>query len=86
MRDWKKLSVPVLIFALVPFLILAGCQTTPSAGSPEVLTEIVTEQDDAACKHFQTPLFTLDELRALSTDAQRVLGVWDQLWVDYGCE
>lgn len=86
MRDWKKLMPAVLVFALVPMMILAGCQTAPSAGSPEVLAETVTEQDEAACQHFQTPLFTLDELRDQPPEALRILGLWDQLWVDWGCE
>lgn len=85
MKDWKKLIVPAMIFALVP-LMITGCQTTPSAASPGVLNEVAQEKDEAACKHFQTPLFTLDELREQPPEAIRILGLWDQLWVDWGCE
>ena len=86
MRDWKKLSVPVLIFGPLMLMILAGCQTQPSSASPAVLDEVAQEKDETACKHFQTPLFTLDDLRDMPPSAQRILGLWDQLWVDYGCE
>ncbi len=87
MKDWKKLSAPVLIFALLPLMMsLTGCQTTPSAASQEVLKEVAQEKDEAACQHFQTPLFTLEELREQPPAALRILGLWDQLWVDWGCE
>ncbi len=65
---------------------LTGCLTQPSAASPEVVEEVAAEKDKAACQHFQTPLFTLDELREQPPEALRILGLWDQLWVDWGCE
>lgn len=86
MKDWKKLSVPVLIFGPLMLIILGACQTRPSSASPAVLQEVAQEKDDTACKHFQTPLFTLDELRDQPPEALRILAVWDQLWVDYGCQ
>jgi hypothetical protein len=86
MRDWKKLNVPVLIFGALALMMLSSCQTQPLSASPEVLNEVAKEKDDTACRHFQTPLFTLDELRDQPPEALRILGLWDQLWVDWGCE
>jgi|11BtaG_2_1085332.scaffolds.fasta_scaffold135986_1 hypothetical protein len=85
MRNWQKLSVPALIFVPMMLLMISSCQTTPSQGSPDVLAEIADEKDAVACKHFQTPLYTLDELKTLSGETKKVLGLWDQLWVDFGC-
>lgn len=85
MQDWKKLSVPAMIFALVPFLLLSGCLTAPAPSSPDVVTEVAQEKDETACEHFEPPVFTEAELDALSPDAANIAELWAVLWADYDC-
>lgn len=85
MRDWKKLSAPVLIFALIPFLLLGACQTAPAQSSPDALEETAEEQNRTACKFFEPPQMTDAEVDALSDDAANIAGLWAELWDTFGC-
>ncbi|MEL6758643.1 MAG: hypothetical protein AAFP81_19610 [Pseudomonadota bacterium] len=85
MTDWKKLSAPVLIFALVPFLLLGACQTAPEPSSPDVVSEVAQQKDETACEHFEPPIFTDAEIEALSPDAANIAALWAELWADYEC-
>lgn len=85
MKDWKKLSAPVLIFALVPFLLLGACQTAPEPSSPDVVSEVAQSKDVTACKFFEPPEMTDEEIDGLTDDAVNVLELWVDLWIDYGC-
>ena len=74
-----------MIFALVPFLLLSACQTAPAASSPDVLSEVAQTKDDTACKHFEPPLLTDDQIDALSPDAVNIAELWANLWDDFEC-
>ena len=85
MKNWKKLSAPVLIFALVPFLLLGACQTGPGTSSPEVVSEVAKEKDATACEVFAPPEMTDEQIDALSDDAVNTLELWVELGIGYGC-